>query len=288
MRKGWRLLAILCCLLAAPCLGQPPATAPGLMHATPYRPGLVVADYRVSEKLDGVRGRWDGQALWTRGGHRIAAPAWFTAGWPAEPLDGELWLGRGRFDETSALIRRAAPDDPGWRALRFMVFDLPQHPGGFEARWQRLRALLSSTAVAWLQPVAQRRLADADALEAALREVVDGGGEGLMLHHRDAVYRAGRSDGLLKLKPFSDAEARVVGHTPGRGRFTGMLGALVVERPDGLRFRLGSGLDHATRADPPPIGSQVTYRYSGYTARGVPRFARYLRPRHDDGPSPPR
>ena len=72
------------------------ASAPPLMLANVYRPGVVLADYWVSEKYDGVRGYWDGQALWTRGGERVAVPAWFTAGWPGVPLDGELRCRVGR------------------------------------------------------------------------------------------------------------------------------------------------------------------------------------------------
>ncbi|MGY1408651.1 MULTISPECIES: DNA ligase [unclassified Luteimonas] len=277
-------LVLLCFLLlapAAPCGAQPPT----LMLAMDYEPGVVVADYWVSEKLDGVRGRWDGRALWTRGGSRIDAPGWFVAGWPPVPLDGELWIGRGRFDEVSGIVRAQRRDEAAWRQVRFMVFDLPGHAGGFGERLVQLRALLAGAGVAWLQPVPQQRFADAAALQARLRAVAAAGGEGLMLHHRDARYRAGRSDGLRKLKPHADAEARVVGHTPGRGKYAGMTGALLVERADGVRFRLGSGLDDAQRAAPPPVGSLVTYRYNGHTGNGVPRFARFLRVR-DEAPPP--
>src|SRR5690606_23175245 len=103
----------------------------------------------------------------------------------------------------------------------------------------------------------------------------------------DSRYRAGRSAGVLKLKPIQDAEARVVGHTAGRGKYAGMVGALVMERADGLRSRVGSGLSDAQRAAPPPVCSNVTYRYSGFTAAGVPRFARFLRVRHELPPPDP-
>ena len=112
--------------------------------------------------------------------------------------------------------------------------------------------------------------------------VVKQGGEGLMLHRGASHYRAERNDDLLKLKPYQDAEARVVGHLPGKGKYAGMLGALEVETAEGLRFRLGSGLSDAERRAPPPLGCRVTYRYNGINEKtGTPRFARFMRIRED-------
>jgi len=241
------------------------------------------AAWWVSEKLDGVRGRWDGHRLWTRGGYPVEVPAWFTAGWPAMAMDGELWMGRGRFDETGSLVRTGDAGDPRWREVRFLVFDLPGHGGTFDERVLAMRALPGAGVPPWLRPVAQSRVADADGLQSRLRAVLAAGGEGLMLHHRDARYLPGRSPHLLKLKPHDDAEARVVAHLPGRGKYTGQTGALLVERADGVRFRLGSGLSDAERAAPPAVGSLVTYRFNGLTPGGVPRFPRYLRVRAPPG-----
>ena len=264
------------------------ASPPRLMLATGYQDDVDASRYWVSEKLDGVRGRWDGQALWTRGGYRVRAPAWFTEGWPPVPMDGELWLGRGRFEDASGTVRAGDADDPAWRRMRFMVFDLPDDPGTFTERVLHMRSLLDAAGVAWLRPVAQYRARDTAELDALLEAVVASGGEGLMLQHQDARYRVGRSDDLLKYKPYDDAEARVVGHTRGKGKYRGMLGALVVERPDGLRFRIGSGFSDAQRAAPPPIGAVVTYRYNGLSNKGVPRFARFLHVRHDIPPPDPK
>lgn len=280
-------LWLLCfCLLSLPLAASEPVP-PRLMLATTYQAGIEVSEYWVSEKLDGVRGRWDGKVLRTRGGHRITAPQWFTAGWPEIALDGELWIGRGRFEEVSGIVRAASAGDAAWRQVRFMVFDLPEHGGAFDERVSYMQALLTDAGIPWLLALPQFRLQDAAALDARLDEIVAAGGEGLMLHHQDALYRFGRSEHLLKYKPYDDAEARVVGYTAGRGKYAGRLGALVVERPDGLRFRLGSGLSDAQRADPPPIGSHVTYRFNGLTANGVPRFARFLRIREELPPADP-
>ena len=118
-----------------------------------------------------------------------------------------------------------------------------------------------------------------------MARVVAAGGEGLMLHRRDARYRPGRSEHLLKYKPHQDAEAQVVAHLPGKGKYEGMMGALQVRTPEGRHFRLGTGFTDAQRAAPPPLGAWVTYRYSGLTSTGLPRFARFMRIR-DDMPLP--
>ncbi|MEO8366976.1 MAG: DNA ligase [Pseudoxanthomonas sp.] len=280
------LLLLLSCLPSLPVhAGE--ANLPRLMLATTYHGGVDVSDYWISEKLDGVRGRWDGQRLLTRSGQSIAAPRWFTLGWPAMAMDGELWMGRGRFDEVSGLARAGAADDQAWRKVRFMVFDLPAHDGTFEARVLRMRTLLPATGIAWLQPVAQFHLANSTELEARLKQVAAAGGEGLVLHRRGALYQVGRSDDLIKYKLYDDAEARVIAHAPGKGKYAGMLGALVMKLPDGRQFRLGSGFTDVQRANPPPIGSLVTYRYNGLTSKGLPRFARFQRIRLDPPPPDP-
>lgn len=282
-RQTTRRFAFL--LLLLPQLLRADGSPPPLMLATVYAPGLPVSEYWVSEKLDGVRARWNGRKLITRGGYPVNAPAWFSADWPQVPMDGELWMGRGRFEVVSAIVRADRPDQDAWRGVRFMVFDLPAHGGPFEARVETMRRLLNTDTLPWLQAIEQYRVKDAAALDARLDTVLAAGGEGLMLHHRAARYRSGRSEGLLKYKPYEDAEARVVGHTEGKGKYAGMLGALVVERTDGLRFRIGTGFSDAERADPPAVGSWVTYRYNGFTRHGVPRFARFLRVR-PEGPPP--
>lgn len=277
---------LLVALLPAIGIASPAAAvglhAPAPMLAGQFDPGMQdVAGYLVSEKLDGVRARWDGQRLRTRNGAPIDAPAWFTAGWPAQPMDGELWIARGRFQRVSDVVRALRRNDADWRPLRFMAFDLPADGGSFARRSARLRSLVLAADAATLATIAQGQVSDRAALEARLRAVVAAGGEGLVLHRADARYRAGRSDALLKFKPFDDAEARVVGYRPGKGKYAGMVGALLVEDARGRRFALGSGLRDADRARPPRIGSHVTFRYNGLTARGMPRFARYLRVRHD-------
>ena len=133
-----------------------------------------------------------------------------------------------------------------------------------------MRALIAGADNPQLAMIPQRRFATAAELDAELARVVAGGGEGLMLHRRSARYRPGRSEDLLKYKPHQDAEAQVVAHLPGKGKYQGMMGALQVRTPEGRRFRIGTGFTDAQRAAPPPLGAWVTYRYTGRSGLKLP------------------
>jgi DNA ligase-1 len=234
--------------------------------------------FLVSEKFDGVRALWDGHGLRFRSGRTIAAPAWFTARLPAQALDGELWLGRGRFEAVSGGLRQQQPDAAFWRALRYQVFELPGAGGRFAERADALQALCAGIAWPALQAVPQRAVASRAALQQQLDAVVAAGGEGLVLHRADAPQATGRGPWLWKHKPLHDAEAVVLAHLPGQGRFAGQLGALQVRTDDGVALAIGTGLSDADRQHPPAVGQRITFTHRGVTAGGVPRFASYLRP----------
>jgi len=249
--------------------------------ATVYAGQVDPARCFVSEKYDGVRAIWDGRVLRHRSGRAVSAPASFIAALPTAPLDGELWLGRGRFEALSARVRRVEPDEHEWRDVRYMVFDTPVGRLPFAARLERLAAFAPELR-APVELAPQWRVADRVELQQAFVRTVAGNGEGLMLHVADALYMAGRSEALLKMKPHLDAEAVVVGHRLGTGKYRGLVGALEVESAEGRRFFVGSGLSDASRREPPAIGANITYRYRDLTSTGLPRFATYLR-LHDDG-----
>lgn len=252
-----------------------------LMLAKHYQQQDNVQDYWVSEKLDGVRAYWDGQQLQTRQGNVINAPHWLIQSLPKVALDGELWLGRGRFSELSGLVRQLEPDDPAWTEVQYRIFDLPDQLTPFSQRVKDMEQLCEQLALPWLQPVKQRRLHNRKDLENYLQQLTREGAEGLMLHRADALHQAGRSDDLLKVKLYQDAEAVVLGYTEGKGQFEGMMGALKVRLADGREMKIGTGFSHQERRSPPPVGSVITYRYNGRTVTGLPRFARFMRIRED-------
>ena len=264
--------------LALPVAGSA-AESPAILLAEVYRDQVDVTRYLVSEKLDGVRAIWDGSTLRFRSGKEINAPRWFVDGLPKRPLDGELWIARGKFERISGIVRKDVPDDNEWRQVRYMIFELPGAPGTFRERAEAMRKIVRQTNIPWLREIEQFSVVDRNSLQKRMNEVVKAGGEGLMLHRADALYETGRSDTLLKMKPWEDAEAVVVGHVPGKGKNAGMLGALRVRTADGREFSLGTGFTDKQRSNPPPIGTTVTYRYRNLTNTGMPRFASFLRVR---------
>jgi len=259
--------------------------APPILLANVLGPSVDVTQYLVSEKYDGVRAIWDGKTLRFRSGRTVAAPDWFIAKLPPEALDGELWLARGQFDVLSGIVRKTVPDDAEWQRVNYMIFELPQPDGAtpvsFSERANRIKTIVARANFPALKAVDQHLVKDRATLKRELDAVVKGKGEGLMLHLADSRYVTGRSDVLLKLKLTLDTEATVIQHVPGKGKHIGKMGALWVETRAGVRFKLGTGFSDAVRANPPPVGSLVTYTYRDITPSGKPRFASFLRVRDD-------
>jgi DNA ligase 1 len=273
------VLPVLVSLLFSPVSAAEP---PKLTLANVYQKGMPLDGYWVSEKLDGVRAYWTGERFLSRGGHEYRAPDWFTRGFPERPLDGELWMGRGRFAELSGAVRQVVPDDDDWRRIRFMVFDFPDKEATFDQRLARLRVLIEEVESPYMALVDQQRASSHEHLMLRLDKVVAVEGEGLMLRLGASGYRSGRSNDLLKVKQYQDAEAVVVHHLPGKGKYEGLMGSLLVELEDGRQFRIGSGFSDSERASPPNPGTTITFKYYGLTATGLPRFASFLRIRNDE------
>jgi DNA ligase-1 len=256
------------------------AAAPPLLLAERWDGSANLAGWWMSEKLDGVRGYWNGKVFISRLGNELHAPDWFVAGLPDEPLDGELWLARKSFQRTVGIVRRQDKSDL-WKEVRFLIFDAPAGGAEFEARMKTIQKIVQKNRPPYAQAHPHALCTDIDHLRKELARVEALGGEGLMLRQPGSKYAAGRSSTLLKVKTFCDAEARVLGHEPGAGRHKGRLGALLAEMADGTRFAVGTGLSDAERENPPPVGSTITFRYQELTDGGVPRFPSFVGVRSD-------
>ncbi len=290
-----------------------------------------------SEKLDGQRALWLPETvglrstevpfanrqrdqreytctgLWSRYGKVIHCPSWFIGNLPWVPLDGELWMGRGRFQETMSVVKQLIPDSR-WDQVMFMVFDSPAYGQvyrqgeikgvnyqcifseamrlfwegattirpphsstlrNFEETYYWLKATFPALMVHQQVRLPSNSASAESTAEAMLASIVSNGGEGLMIRNPSSFWEPVRVGTLLKMKPWHDDEAIVVGHQEGKGKYAGMLGALVVTWK-GIMFNL-SGMTDEERRNPAKIGTVVTFRYRELSNDGVPKEARYLR-----------
>ena len=243
--------------------------------------GINLADYLVSEKYDGIRAYWDGEKLISRKGNIFAAPDWFTADFPNQALDGELWIARGKFEQTVSVVNRDAPHQ-GWQQIKYMVFDLPNKHDNFYSKLATMKKLINSAKSKYLLLVKQEKITDEMVLMQKLDKITEKGGEGLMLRRIEPLKNGNTSADLLKVKKFEDAEAIVLQHLPGKGKYQGMMGSIRVKDTLGNTFKIGSGFSDQMRMEPPAIGSLITFKHYGYYQSGTPRFPVFWRQRNDD------
>ena len=269
--------ALLCAITLFIGFSAEAQQAPSVLLANVYQAEKVnVSDYLVSEKYDGVRAIWTGSQLVTRNGNPIYAPKWFTDPLPGVWLDGELWTKHQDFANVSGIVRKVTPVESEWQTVNYMIFDMPDATTPFSQRYENYTRLVNQLQSEHIKAVAQMHFNDNKQLSLFMDELIAQGAEGVMLHLAAAKHSAGRSDALLKLKPYFDAEAVVIGYIAGKGKYKNMLGALKVRSSDGTEFKIGSGFTDQQRSSPPEIGSTITYKYHGFTKNGLPRFASFL------------
>lgn len=245
-----------------------------------YQGDESVKNWVMSEKLDGVRGYWDGKKLMTRNGNPIQAPDWFLKNFPDFELDGELWSDRGEFNLIQSTVLDTVPGE-GWRMITYNVFEAPDSAGDFLSRLERVKRWFQEHPNQHVTIIPQIRCQGSDHLEQFLDEIVLKGGEGVIVKDPSRHYETGRSAYSLKVKKFEDMEGVVIAQNPGKGKFEGLLGSLTLRLDNGVEFKLGSGFSLSERKNPPTIGSVVTFKYLDFTKNGIPRFASFLRVRLD-------
>ena len=131
------------------------------------------------------------------------------------PLDGELWMGRGTFQQMNGFLKRkdTAADEWFARQVKFMVFDAPFADGNYETRMAAVKSHLGFSL--FVQPVHSEKVTDEAAMRTRARAIAEAGGEGLMLREPHGVYRPDRTCDLLKVVDKLHTEAMVIGHNKG-------------------------------------------------------------------------
>ncbi len=254
-----------------------------------------------SEKYDGLRGIWTGQELVSRpmkdantknmrGKVFTYVPKFFTDLLPkGVALDGEIWMGRGKFQQVAGLsnlkISKTRTEEDLialWRDVVFMVFDCPSDPRPYEVRMEALGKLLKGKG-SNIKIVPTYLITSDEQLMKIYKDLTSKGAEGVMLRAPKSPYEIKRSKFLLKMKVQDDSEAQVKGYFMGTGKYVGKLGSLKCAMSDGTEFSIGTGLTDEIRDNynnPEsqhyiPIGSTVSFSYMELTDEGIPRHPAY-------------
>ena len=159
--------------------------------AVPLENSADIQSYLVSEKYDGIRAYWDGKTLYSRQGKPISLPKDFTKQWPTEALDGELWLGRGRFSQLMSLLQTKKKHSHQWQNVTFMVFDAPDFEGTLLARQAHLKALLLKYRSHHLQRVEQKVFLTEQLFQSWYQAIIDQGAEGCILRKKIVCWSQG-------------------------------------------------------------------------------------------------
>lgn len=284
----------------------------------------------MSEKFDGYRALFryeevDGVLVgkfYSRNNKSFNAPEWFLDSMPPPDLlgnkilDGELWAGRDNF-QLMGIVRKKVPIPEEWLNIQYQVYDITNEGGSFVDRLKTLKRIVEFTGKSWslrlkneefyipegveISPplvfAIQKRITDESMMKSFYQNIIDNGGEGIMMKHPLSSYENGRSNYMLKYKPAFDREAVIIDYKMGDpdSKYKGMLGSFIcrplinhdtymsIDEDDNHIFTL-SGMDDKIRKNylkSHPKGTIITYECSGFTDRGVPRFGRYVRIRDD-------
>lgn len=283
-----------------------------------------IGGWYASEKLDGMRAYWDGgwtrglltsqvpfantvkdyrrtspplsSSLWSRYGKPIAAPNWWLDCLPDFPLDGELYLGPGRFQELVSIVKKFIPVDKDWEGVEYRVFDLPPDysflaPGKINnpqwtATFDDMRELaptrkygpmnfykvnnliksgkvsLGAGPAIWETQVKLSMTTDeaSSEIDFLMEDIIGHGGEGLVLRKPESIWTPKRTWDLLKIKRWLDDEAIVKGYIWGKGKLEDLMGALIVDW-NGKVFELSGFTDEERK---------LYYSDTGSLGTGVP------------------
>lgn len=206
---------------------------------------------------------------------------------PGVILDGELYNHdyRDNFEDLTSFIRQQTPK-PGHEVVQYHVYDLIDLAASFAERYSFLLDVFETTVgdSSPLVLVTTELAHDAEEVTELFARFVSYGYEGAIVRNLDGFYVGKRTDDLLKVKEFEDAEFEVLRVEQGRGKMEGR--ALFVCGSSGGEFRckMVGKLEHLEKYVRDPslaVGRLLTVQYQSLTGDGIPRFPIGLRFRED-------
>ena len=241
----------------------------------------------ISPKLDGLRCTYRNVKLLSRNGiafvgldHLVKVIS-ETLPEGAE-LDGELMVPGKQFDEISGTIRAFRKTDE----VVYHVFDAPSD-NDLDYRLTEATGFVNALSAksSCFKFVPHFRVLGPEHAEAVNSTFMDEGFEGSILKNPHAPYLDGRSWDWMKIKPVENLDLKVTDVFPGEGKYTGMLGGVIVDY-NGVSVRVGGGLSDAQRRhwmDDPYliIGKVVEVAFQNVTPKGSLRHPRLKTVRGD-------
>lgn len=272
-----------------------------VMLAHPYDPdkhSKKIANWWMSIKYDGVRGKWNGDEMESRTGKIYSLPDFITEqlqkiteedGSPMQ-LDGEIWFGNDTFAIASGAARRFENDPILWKQMTYMIFDTPNTEIPFEERIEKIKNALDRAGnIPNIKIVNFIRFDTSKMdIQEELTRVEEDGGEGIVLRKPKSSYVFARSHDMLKVKSWSYKEAVVTGYVEGTGRLENLVGSLMVKSDQfgdedeestdkkWVNFKVGSGLNDWQRYSGNPSGNWKTKDVQNKIDEARKKFAKKI------------
>ena len=246
--------------------------------------------YYIQPKLDGIRCVFTANGAWSRNDkkfmnlkHIEMALKPFFEQQPDVVLDGELYNHKLKhdFEKIVSLVRKQKPTEEDRRnaqhLIQFHVYDyfsMDSHYENYQTRMHNLNvADFYGPCIKHVPSYRVRK--HEEALNMHCDAFLSNGYEGSILRDGSALYKHGRSYGLMKFKDFSDTEATIVGYEIGKGKRTGTLGKFLMMDDDGNKFGCPPGkgynykdLKNMLENISDYIGQRATFTYFQRTNAG--------------------
>jgi DNA ligase-1 len=248
--------------------------------AKKYEPSKTYKDvdfWWASRKMDGLRCYYKNGYLLTRNGHDIIGFDHIIEELKTLPysfVDGELYTTEINFQEIQGAVMSNKNIDPKRKKkIMFNVFAV----GGDWEDTKQMVSMVNEIEECGFSYVRAVKYIEVPNKPSEINKICERftaeGAEGVMLRDPNTWYEWKRSHALLKYKLFKEDDFKVVGTVEGKNKYTGMLGALMVEGKLGkvkIKSEVGTGFSDEDRElmwkdRKNLIGKIVEVRFQGQT-----------------------
>ena len=190
------------------------------------------------------------------------------------PLDGELYNHKElTFEQIVSAVKKKSDITS---KIRYVVYDRPVEGVTNRLRWDKLYEDFYNIRNEAAYLSTSQTCFNMDNILDYHKKCVDAGYEGVIIRNLCGEYEFGfRSNNLIKLKDFMDAEFKIVDVLEATGRDAGT--AIFICKCDGGEFRVKPQGSYEKRAEylrkwKRLMGKYVTVKFQEYTKFGKPRF----------------